>query len=67
MNEYLNLFCVQYYYFLFFSFEHFLRGQFFFWDQRSHGPVDFVDLTHPMVYFGNLGPFDDAMGEMGGS
>ena len=37
------------YYFLVFTFEHFLRGQFFFWDRRSHGPVDFVGLLYISV------------------
>ena len=32
-------------FFKFFRFEHFLRSQFFFWDRRSHGPVDFVCLN----------------------
>ena len=44
LHLYLNLFCVNIIFFL--IFEHFLRGQFFFWDRRSHGPVDFVGLSH---------------------
>ena len=44
LHLYLNLFCVNIIIFYFFSFEHFLWGQFFFWDRRSHGPVDFVGL-----------------------
>ena len=39
-------FLCKYYYFSFFSFEQFLWGQFFFWDRRSHGPVDFVGLLY---------------------
>ena len=50
-------FLCKYYYFVFFSFEHFLRGQFFFWDRRSHGPVDFVGLLHALCVVSSVFTF----------
>ena len=43
---YVNIFIFFWdgFFFFFFSFENFLRGSIFFWDRRSHGPVDFVGL-----------------------
>ena len=51
---YIWTFLCKYYYFLVFSFEHFLWGQFFFWDRWSHGPVDFVGLFLPNMFIPNF-------------